>query len=39
LLAIFAEKQKYRCDTAALAKLYDPDSVAAAYEKLFEKLM
>jgi len=39
LLEIFAEKEKYRCDTAALAKLYDPDSVAAAYEKLFEKLM
>jgi glycosyltransferase involved in cell wall biosynthesis len=39
LLAIFAEKEKYRCDTAALAKLYDPDTVAQEYEKLFEKLM
>jgi len=39
LLAIFAEKEKYRCDTAALVKLYDPDTVAQEYEKLFEKLM
>jgi len=39
LLEIFAKKEKYRCDTAALAKLYDPDTVAAEYEKLFEKLM
>jgi glycosyltransferase involved in cell wall biosynthesis len=39
LLAIFAEKEKYRCDTAALAKLYDPDTVAQEYEKLFAKLM
>jgi len=34
LLEIFAEKEKYRCDTAALAKLYDPDAVAQEYEKL-----
>lgn len=39
LLEIFAEKEKYRCDTAALAQLYDPDTVAQEYEKLFEKLM
>jgi glycosyltransferase involved in cell wall biosynthesis len=39
LRSIFAEKEKYRCDTAALAKLYDPDTVAQEYEKLFEKLM
>ena len=39
LLAIFAEKEKYRCDTAALVQRYDPDSVAQEYEKLFEKLM
>lgn len=39
LLEIFSEKEKYRCDTAALAKLYDPDTVAQEYEKLFEKLM
>ena len=39
LLEIFAEKEKYRCDTAALAHLYDPDTIAAEYEKLFEKLL
>jgi glycosyltransferase involved in cell wall biosynthesis len=39
LLEIFAGKEKYRCDTAALAKLYDPDSVAEEYERLFERLM
>ncbi|MBE3117748.1 MAG: glycosyltransferase family 4 protein [Candidatus Atribacteria bacterium] len=39
LLEIFAKKEKYRCDTAALAHLYDPDTIAAEYEKLFEKLM
>jgi glycosyltransferase involved in cell wall biosynthesis len=38
LLEIFAGKEKYRCDTTALAKLYNPDSVAQEYEKLFEKL-
>ena len=39
LVEICAEKEKYRCDTAALVKLYDPDTVAQEYEKLFEKLM
>ena len=39
LLKIFAEKEKYRCDTAALAQTYDPDSVAIKYEKLFTELM
>jgi len=38
LLEIFANKEKYHCDTAALVKLYDPDTVAQEYEKLFEKL-
>jgi glycosyltransferase involved in cell wall biosynthesis len=38
LLEIFANKEKYRCDTGALAKLYDPDTVAQEYEKLFEML-
>ena len=38
LLGIFAEKEKYRCDTAALRQLYDPDSVAQEYEKLFVTL-
>ena len=39
LLEIFAEKEKYRCDTAALAPQYDPDMIAAEYEKLFEGLL
>jgi glycosyltransferase involved in cell wall biosynthesis len=39
LLEIFAVKEKYRCDTTALVKLYDPDTVAAEYEKLFASLM
>ena len=38
LLKIFANKEKYRCDTAALAQTYDPDSVAVEYEKMFEEL-
>ncbi len=38
LLKIFANKEKYRCDTAALAQTYDPDSVAIKYEKMFEEL-
>jgi glycosyltransferase involved in cell wall biosynthesis len=39
LLGIFAEKEKYHCDTVALAHQYDPDTVAAEYEKLFERLL
>ena len=38
LLKIFADKEKYRCDTTALAQIYDPDSVAVKYEKMFEEL-
>jgi glycosyltransferase involved in cell wall biosynthesis len=38
LLEVLADKQKYTCDTAALKHLYDPDTVAAEYEKFFEKL-
>ncbi len=39
MLGILAERGKYRCDTAALARLYAPDTVAQEYEKLFEKLI
>ncbi len=39
LLAIFAEKEKYHCDTAELTRQYDPDRVAQEYEKLFKSLM
>ncbi len=38
LLKIFADKEKYRCDTVALAQTYDPDSVAVEYEKMFKEL-
>ena len=38
LLKIFADKEKYRCDTAALAQTYNPDSVAIEYEKMFAEL-
>ena len=38
LLKIFADKEKYRCDTTLLAQTYDPDSVAAIYEKMFTEL-
>ena len=37
LLKVFASKEKFCCDTAELVKLYDPDTVAALYEKLFEQ--
>jgi glycosyltransferase involved in cell wall biosynthesis len=39
LLEIFAEKGKFRCDPSSLARQYDPDAIAAEYEKLFEKLL
>lgn len=39
LLEIFSRKEKYICDTEALAKLYDPDQVASEYERLFEQLL
>jgi glycosyltransferase involved in cell wall biosynthesis len=39
LLEVLDEPQKYRGDSAALRQTYDPDSVAAEYEKLFERLM
>ncbi len=38
LLEIFDNREKYRCEPAALAQIYDPDSVAAEYEKLFARL-
>jgi glycosyltransferase involved in cell wall biosynthesis len=38
LLEVLGERQKYRCDTAELKHLYNPDTVAAEYERLFEKL-
>jgi glycosyltransferase involved in cell wall biosynthesis len=38
ILEILAEPQKYRRDPAEIARAYDPDSVAAEYEKLFARL-
>ncbi|HSB00127.1 MAG TPA: glycosyltransferase family 4 protein [Anaerolineales bacterium] len=39
LLEVLDEPKKYRGDTSAIKKVYDPDSVAAEYEKLFQRLM
>jgi glycosyltransferase involved in cell wall biosynthesis len=39
LLEVLAEPAKYRCDREELVRLYDPQSVAAEYEKLFQRLM
>jgi glycosyltransferase involved in cell wall biosynthesis len=38
LLKVLANRTNYQCDTAELARIYDPDSVAVEYEKLFAKL-
>jgi len=38
ILEILAEPQKYRRDPAEIARAYDPDAIAAEYEKLFERL-
>ncbi len=39
ILEVLDEPQKFRGDVAGIKKSYDPDSIAAEYEKLFEKLM
>ncbi|MGD0611847.1 MAG: glycosyltransferase family 4 protein [Anaerolineales bacterium] len=39
LLEVLADRQKYHCEQAALALQYDPDVIAAEYEKLFGQLM
>jgi glycosyltransferase involved in cell wall biosynthesis len=38
ILEILDDPAKYRRDPAEIARPYDPDSVAAEYERLFEKL-
>ncbi len=38
ILEILADPQKFRRDPAEIARTYDPDAVAAEYEKLFAKL-
>jgi glycosyltransferase involved in cell wall biosynthesis len=39
LLGILADRGRYHCDPAALAHQYDPDTVAAQYEDLFNRLI
>jgi len=39
ILGVLNEPQKYRADVTSIKKSYDPDSIAAEYEKLFERLM
>jgi glycosyltransferase involved in cell wall biosynthesis len=39
ILEILAEPKKYLRDPAEIARPFDPDSTAAEYEKLFERLM
>jgi len=39
LVEILSEKEKFKCDTIALAHSYDPDVIAMEYEKLFEELI
>jgi glycosyltransferase involved in cell wall biosynthesis len=38
LLKVLDDPQKYRGDTEAIKKSYNPDSIAAEYEKLFKRL-
>jgi glycosyltransferase involved in cell wall biosynthesis len=38
LLKVLTEPEQYRCDIKQLAGIYDPDSVAIKYERLFEEL-
>lgn len=38
ILAVLDEPDKYRGDVEAIKKAYDPDSVAAEYEKMFKHL-
>lgn len=39
ILEVLNEPQKFKGDIEAIKKAYNPDSVAAEYEKLFERLM
>ncbi|MCC7119467.1 MAG: glycosyltransferase family 4 protein [Anaerolineales bacterium] len=38
ILGVLKDADQYRGDSAALKKLYNPDSIAQVYEALFEKL-
>src|SRR5215210_896097 len=39
ILEVLSEPNKFRGDIESIKKAYDPDSIAAEYEKLFGKLM
>jgi glycosyltransferase involved in cell wall biosynthesis len=39
ILAVLNEADRFKGDSFAIARQYDPDTIAAEYEKLFEKLM
>lgn len=39
VIKVLDEPEKYRGDIAAIRKAYDPDSIAAEYETLFESLL
>jgi glycosyltransferase involved in cell wall biosynthesis len=39
VLEVLNEPDKFRGDIESIKKMYDPDTVAAEYEKLFERLM
>ena len=39
ILEVLSEPQKFKGDIESIKKLYDPDSIAQEYEKLFERLM
>jgi glycosyltransferase involved in cell wall biosynthesis len=38
ILEVLNEPEKFRGDVEAIKRSYDPDSIAAEYEKLFERL-
>ena len=39
IIGVLDEADKYKGDPAEIARQYDPDTIAAEYEKLFERLM
>jgi glycosyltransferase involved in cell wall biosynthesis len=39
ILEVLNEPHRFKGDVAAIRKMYNPDSIAQEYEKLFERLM
>jgi glycosyltransferase involved in cell wall biosynthesis len=39
ILEVLDEPQTYRGDIASIEKIYNPDSIAAEYEKLFQRIL